>query len=54
MDTSRFVITDHQRERMEAHCSGRKKDLGRTGSDPGMFLEAVLWGKSSSLLCLMP
>jgi len=43
MDTSRFVITDHQWNKMEPYCLGRKKDPGRTGSDPRMFLEAVFW-----------
>ncbi len=41
MDRSRFVITDYQWEKMESHCLGRKRDPGRTGSDPRMFLEAV-------------
>jgi transposase len=43
MDTSRFIITDQQWEQMEAHCLGRKRDPGRPGSDPRMFLEAVFW-----------
>ena len=43
MDTSRFVVTDHQWEKMEPHCLGRKKDPGRAGSDARMFLEAVFW-----------
>ena len=43
MDPSRFVITDRQWEKMEAHCLGRKCDPGRTGSDPRRFLEAVFW-----------
>jgi len=43
MDTRRFVIADRQWEQMEPHCLGRKKDPGRTGSDPRMFLEAVFW-----------
>lgn len=43
MDTSRFVITDYQWERMEPHCLGRKQDPGRTGGDPRLFLEAVFW-----------
>ena len=43
MDTSRFVVTNHQWEKMEPHCLGRKKDPGRTGSDARVFLEAVFW-----------
>ena len=43
MDTSRFVITDRQWQKMEPHCLGRKCDPGRTGSDPRRFLEAVFW-----------
>ena len=38
MGTSRFVITDHQWNKMAPHCLGRKKDPGRMGSDPRMFL----------------
>lgn len=43
MDTSRFVVNDHQWQRMERHCLGRKADPGRTGRDPRMFLQAVSW-----------
>jgi hypothetical protein len=33
MDTSRFVITDCQLDRIGAHFLGRKKDPSRTGGD---------------------
>ena len=41
MDTSRFVITDHQWDKMEPHFLGRKKDPGRTGSVPRMVPQAI-------------
>ena len=43
MDESRLIITDYQSAKMEPHCLGRKRDPGRTGSDPRQFLEAVFW-----------
>ena len=43
MLSDRSVITDRMWALMEPHCSGRKCDPGRTGSDPRLFLEAVLW-----------
>ena len=43
MDERRLIITDYQWAKMEPQCLGRKQDPGRTGSDPQMFLEAVLW-----------
>jgi transposase len=43
MPKERYVITDRMWELMEPHCLGRKCDPGRTGSDPRLFLEAVLW-----------
>ena len=43
MDTSRFVIRDHQWAKMEPHCLGLKVHPGRTGSDPRLFMEAVFW-----------
>ena len=41
MDTSRFVIRDHQWAKMVPHCVGLKENPGRTGSDPRLFMEAV-------------
>ena len=43
MDTSRFVIRDHQWAKMEPHCLGLKAHPGRTGSDARLFMEAVFW-----------
>ena len=43
MEGSRLIITDYQWAKMEPHCLGRKRDPGRTGSDPRQFLEAVFW-----------
>ena len=43
MDTSRFVIRDHQWAKMEPHCLGLKSHPGRTGSDARIFMEAVFW-----------
>ncbi len=39
----RFCLTDAQWEKIEPHCLGKKTDPGRTGGDPRLFLEAVLW-----------
>jgi len=43
MDTSRFVIRDHQWAKMEPQCLGLKAHPGRTGSDARLFMEAVFW-----------
>ncbi|MEM1361612.1 MAG: IS5 family transposase [Pseudomonadota bacterium] len=43
MDTSRFVIRDHQWVKMEPHCLGLKAHPGRTGSDARLFMEAIFW-----------
>ena len=39
----RFVLTDAQWAKMEAHCLGKPTDPGRSGSDNRRFVEAVLW-----------
>jgi len=41
MVASRFVITDFQWGKMEPLSLGRKRDPGRTGSDPRLFPAAV-------------
>ena len=43
MSADRYVITDQMWTAMEPHCLGKSTDPGRTGSDPRLFLEAVLW-----------
>ena len=37
------TLTDAQWKVIAPHCLGRKCDPGRTGPDPRLFLEAVLW-----------
>ena len=39
----RFIVTDAQWARMQPLCLGKATDPGRTGGDPRLFLEAVLW-----------
>ena len=40
----RLVLTDAQWARIEPHCLGKSTDPGaRTGGDPRLFFEAVLW-----------
>ncbi len=39
----RFILTDAQWAKIEPHCLGKKTDPGRTGGDPRLFLEAVLF-----------
>ena len=39
----RFVQTDAQWAKMEPHCLGKPSDLGRSGRNNRLFLEAVLW-----------
>ena len=39
----RFVLTDAQWAKMGPHCLGKASDLGRSGGDNRLFLEAVLW-----------
>ena len=43
MLSDRFIITDAQRDLMEPHCFGKKRDPGRTGGIGRLFMEAVLW-----------
>ncbi len=43
MSSDCYVITAQMWKLMEPHCLGKKTDPGRTGSDPRLFLEAVLW-----------
>jgi transposase len=43
MLSDRFMISDKQWELIEPHCLGKKSDSGRSGSDFGLFVEAVLW-----------
>jgi transposase len=43
MSADRYVVTERMWKLMEPHCLGKKTDPGRTGSDPRLFLEAVLW-----------
>ena len=43
MDTSRFVIRDHQWAKMEPHCLGEASDPSRSGTNNRLFVEAVLW-----------
>ena len=40
---TRFVLTDAQWAQMEPFCLGKKSDPGRTGGDPRLFVEGVLW-----------
>ena len=39
----RTALTDAQWETIVPHCLGRDCDPGRTGPDPRVFVEAVLW-----------
>lgn len=39
----RTALTDAQWETIAPHCLGRECDPGRTGPDPRVFVEAVLW-----------
>lgn len=39
----RTTLTDAQWKVIAPHCLGRECDPGRTGPDPRLFLEAVLW-----------
>ena len=43
MNESRFVLKDHQWERIKPHCHGLASHPGRTGGDARLFLEAVFW-----------
>jgi len=39
----RNILTDAQWAKMEPHCLGKPTDLGRSGRDNRLFMEAVLW-----------
>ena len=39
----RTALTDAQWEIIAPHCLGRECDPGRTGPDPRLFVEAILW-----------
>ena len=39
----RMTLTDTQCVIIAPHCRGRECDPGRTGPDPRLFIEAVLW-----------
>ena len=39
----RTALTDAQWDIIAPHCLGRESDPGRTGPDPRLFVEAVLW-----------
>ncbi len=39
----RFVLSGAQWATIEPHCLGKTTDPGRTGRDPRLFMEAVLW-----------
>ena len=39
----RTALTDAQWATIAPHCLGRECDPGRTGPDPRLFVEAVLW-----------
>ena len=39
----RMILTDAQWTKIAPHFPGRECDPGRTGPDPRLFLEAVLW-----------
>ena len=39
----RTALTDTQWDIIAPHCLGRASDPGRTGADPRLFVEAVLW-----------
>ena len=40
---TRRVLTDAQWTIIEPYCLGKITDPGQTGSDPRLFVEAVLW-----------
>ena len=40
---ARTILTDMQWRLIAPHCRGRACDPGRTGEDPRLFVEAVLW-----------
>tara|TARA_R110002126_G_scaffold165178_1_gene313028 strand:- start:5281 stop:5487 length:207 start_codon:yes stop_codon:yes gene_type:complete len=53
----RTILTDQQWNLIAPHCLGKETDVGRTGPDPRLFVEAVLWiartgAPLSAALCL--
>lgn len=40
---TRTVLTDHQWNLIAPHCLGKETDVGRTGPEPRLFVESVLW-----------
>jgi transposase len=40
---TRMILSDGQWALIEPHCLGKATDPGRTGGDPRLFVEAVLW-----------
>jgi transposase len=51
----RNVLTDAQWAKIEPHCLGKPSDLGRSGKDNRLFLEAVLWiVRTGSPWCDLP
>jgi transposase len=40
---TRRILTDAQWAIIAPHCLGKATDPGRTGPDPRLFMEAVLW-----------
>ena len=40
---TRLVLNDAQWATIEPYCLGKPTDPGRTGGDPRVFVEAVLW-----------
>ena len=39
----RLALADAKWTKMKLHCLGRPSDIGRSGGDNRLFLEAVLW-----------
>lgn len=39
----RTVLSDTQWNLIAPHCLGKESDVGRTGPNPRLFVEAVLW-----------
>ena len=39
----RTILNDNQWHLIAPHCLGKETDVGRTGPDPRLFVEAVLW-----------
>lgn len=39
----RLILTDSQWDKIAPHCLGKITDIGRTGTNNRLFVEAVLW-----------